>query len=349
MNIIRLSLKFSRFAVIFLALSLALVAMFAACDNGTAGGNDIETPHNPFQGVWSGYYTNGAIVRMDFTGSSWMLTFEHYSLLHVRQGNYIYSGDRAALGSLNGTFLGSTSVSGKNMTVELFTGEVWDVFTITSENSVGTVRGSIRNRRLNTIALVEQPWSSNLCAVANIKMIENHYFNASNSWEHIFEKVSRLSVQGNENSATYRVGFYLEKRDLYSSVVQFSDLSKILDYCEVNQIPAIMIIQAVDNPLLGHSVLFAGYNSATGYVAIRDPDNSDRTRIHYDDLRNSFKRVASSSEILDNTIVIASDRIISEKSFFCGNCGKRNIVDAAILDAVTNLLCKNCGYRITVW
>jgi len=103
-----------------------------------------------------------------------------------------------------------------------------------------------------------------------------------------------------------------------------------------------MFIQTVNNPLLGHIVLFAGYNSATGYVTIRDPENSNRTSIHYDDLVNLFKKVSFTSEVGGNDMIIVSDRMISGREYSCWNCGKTGVIDEAILNAIAFFICNNC-------
>ena len=204
------------------------------------------------------------------------------------------------------------------------------------------------SRKLSAIRLVEQPADSQLCAVANIKMVEEYYFGSSNGWDYIFDQVSSISSQGRRNSANYLVGNYLEKRDLYSSIVRFSDLAKILNYLEENQIPAIMSIQVVGNPLLGHSVLFAGYDSATGYVTIKDPENRNRTSIHYNDLENSFIKVSDAAEIGGNIMVIASDKFISVMKAPCGICGKLFVYDAAIREAIQYVFCNVCDRGFSV-
>jgi len=204
----------------------------------------------------------------------------------------------------------------------------------------------VTDRKLDSIVLVEQPPGSNLCGVANVKMVEEYFFGSSNDWDFIFDQVSFISSQGNRVSSTAKMGNYLEKRDLYSSIIRFSNLQTILNYCEEYQIPAIMNIQSTGSPLLGHYVVFAGYDSDTGYVTIRDPANRNRTSIHYNDLQNAFTKVSNNAEIGGNIMILASDRLISERWFPCGNCGKRNVVDGAILEAIQHFGCNNCD---TTW
>jgi ABC-type bacteriocin/lantibiotic exporter with double-glycine peptidase domain len=212
----------------------------------------------------------------------------------------------------------------------------------------GTTTETDPKKELGTITLVEQPNNSQYCGAACIKMAENYYFGQSYGFEYIFDKVSDISPTTRiRYNRTVKMGAYLEDRGVYTSIVRFSDLRKILDYCEGNQIPAIMNIQAVSDPLLGHFVVFAGYNSGTGIVGIKDPAARNRTSISYDNLRDSFIKVSPMAEIGDNIIIIASDRINIKREFLCGRCNKKNTVDGDILDAIADLICNNCDSLVS--
>jgi len=322
---------------------LALVLAFASCDNGT-------TDNNPFLGTWSGFYTDGTMIRLVFGTeaglSNWQLIYEEYPRWRVREGYYTYSENSGLLSDYTGACIGSTSVSGRNLTMA-FEWDEWQPFTLTRENGAGSLRIPATERYLNAIKLVEQPWESPLCIGANVKMIEEYFFGSSNNWDYIVDRVSFTSPQGRMVSSMRKVSFYLEKRNLYSSLVQFSELDKILFYCDENQIPAIMNIQVDGFPLLGHSVLFAGYDSDRDYVTIRDPENTSRTGIYYDDLVDKFESISEESELgFGNIIVIVSDKITDVRSYTCASCGKINYVDGAILDAITGLFCNLCEFFI---
>jgi len=340
----KLTKKMSALLLVLPVLTFA----FVSCANSTIGGIDSD----PFQGTWSGYYTDSAIVRLEFKTEKniaiWKVTYEEYPRWHVRQGYYIYNENSAVLADRTGAYIGSSSVSGRNLTMA-FEWDGWQPFTLTNENGVGTLRKQSVQRYLSAIDLVEQPWESPLCIGANVKMIEEYFFGVSNNWDYIFDRVSYSSPQGRTISSMRKVSFYLEKRNLYSSLVQFSDLYKILSYCDANQLPAIMNIQIDGNPLLGHSVLFAGYDSNNDCITIRDPENENRTEINYDDLLRRFGSVSIESELgMGNIMTIVSDRITDERGFFCAYCGKANYVDGAILDAITGLFCNMCENFIEV-
>jgi len=203
----------------------------------------------------------------------------------------------------------------------------------------------IHDRKLSSIVRVNQGDSGKAgrCGVACVKMLENYFFGSSNDWDYISDRIVLTTPGGYEASGTGEIGAYLESRGLFTSITKFSDLTKMLTYCEENQIPAIMLTQAVGNPLLGHYVVFAGYNSADGYIAIRDPANKNRTRIHYDDLAALFIQVSEDADIGGNEMIIASDRFIAVKEVTCPDCGKINIFDEAILEALILIECTNCS------
>ena len=203
-------------------------------------------------------------------------------------------------------------------------------------------------RKLSNIVLVEQPRGSLLCGAACIKMAENYFFNESNTLDYIFDQVSLVSVRGRKYNATYKMGSYLENRDLLTSIVKFSNLKKVLDYCEANQIPALMNIQDVSNPLLGHFIVFAGYNSKTDLITVRDPLDPGRKTIKYNDLEKSFVKTSSMSELGGNTMVIPNDIMINKLDFLCGYCGKNNVIDGEMLSGVMGLICNNCDHYVSV-
>ncbi len=196
--------------------------------------------------------------------------------------------------------------------------------------------------RLDTMALVQQPRNSLFCGAACIGMVENYYFNASNSLDYIFERVSLKSVQGRRYNATYKMGAYLENTGLISSIVKFSDLGKMLNYCEENQIPAIMNIQDVKDQLLGHFIVFTGYNPDTGIITILDPQDSNRRTIRYNDLKNDFIKTSDRSELGGNIMILSSDRISTGGVISCKNCNKENIFDTSLLQAITGIICNGC-------
>jgi len=208
------------------------------------------------------------------------------------------------------------------------------------------VENPFLNGKLNSINLVEQP-DGNLCGVACIKMVENYYFNSSNSFINIWQEISDISPNGRRYGKTYKMGKYLESKNLYTGIIRFSDLKKILIFCENNQIPAIMNVHSFENASFGHFVVFTRYLSNDKNVGIRDPENSDRKSVNLNVLRKNFRRTSFTDEIGGNIIILACDNFNNIKEYKCKNCGKTNIVDMRILDAISGLICTNCDEFIS--
>jgi len=326
--------------ILAVTLSLALAACGGPSGPADPGGPDNGGEPSPFVGVWFGYYTNTALLYMEFDDTGWKLGFGT-DPVSARQGSYTFSGDTALIARNERQSGGTVSISGDSATVN-FTelGRDWDPFTLTKRGS----SGASGNGKLSSIRVIEQPPGSPYCAVACTKMIEEFYFGESNSWEYLWDKLTH----GHGTTATgvgmTSVGFYLETRGLYSSVVLFSDLQAILNYLQTSQTPAVMHIR--NNGILAtHAILFAGYDSATGYVTVCDPSSSERIRIHYNDLLILFDYYQE--DYKDNQIVIVSSRLDNGVEFACDNCGRITVVENAIIPAIDYLDCI-CASSIAV-
>jgi len=141
---------------------------------------------------------------------------------------------------------------------------------------------------------------------------------------------------------------YLENKGLYSSIIRFTDLETILNYCEENQILAIILIQSVGNSLLGHYVIFIQYTKDKGLIKIIDPADRSREWINFNELKNSFIKVSPNAEIEGNILILPSETLILKQEYICTNCGKKNNVDIVILYAIQHIFCNNCDVGFTV-
>jgi hypothetical protein len=153
---------------------------------------------------------------------------------------------------------------------------------------------------------------------------------------------------GRHVNATYLIAQYLAKNGLYVTIIRFSDLESILNYCENNQIPSIMQINDVYNPMLGHSVVFVGYRQTDRIILILDPNNPFRRSINFYNLKTSFMPISPESEITLNIMILASDRLINKREIQCQFSGTMNIVDEVILDDIQGLFCINCDRFFSV-
>jgi len=198
------------------------------------------------------------------------------------------------------------------------------------------------NSRLNRIPLVQQAANSNYCGIACLQMVENYYFSRSNSLDNIWREISSTSSLGRIVGKTYLMGKYVKNNNLFSSVVRFSDLSRILYYCEAFQIPAIMNVRSSANSSLGHYIVFAGYDPETGLVRVKDPNYINIVTYNYSDLEYLFTKLNANDEIGGNIIILPSDKMIIQKNTHCIYCNYVNTVDELIIDAISGLICINC-------
>ena len=196
-------------------------------------------------------------------------------------------------------------------------------------------------KKLTSIVRIQQP-EGNTCAATCVKMIMDYYYGHSEDIYTIFQKVSNLSSQGRLVNSDNKVAQYFENNGLYSSLIRFTDLETILNYCEDNQIPAIMCIQDVKNNLLGHAVIFIQYIKDKGLIRIIDPKDGSREWVSFNELENSFIKVSPNAEVSGNGIILPSKTLIHKGEYTCLNCGKKKNVDVEILHAIQYIYCNNC-------
>jgi ABC-type bacteriocin/lantibiotic exporter with double-glycine peptidase domain len=196
------------------------------------------------------------------------------------------------------------------------------------------------------IKLIKQPVNSPYCGASCIKMVQNFFISKSDALEDIWREISDISPNGRRCCKTYKMGQYLEKNKLFVTIIKFSNLRNIFEYCLNNNIPAIMNIHSFETSHLGHYVLFINYNGDT--VVIRDPENEKRVVVPYLDLAAKFARISDDDEIGGNTIILTTNIRKNERKYSCPCCGYTNTIDSAIENSATGLVCVNCDSDITV-
>jgi len=303
---------------------------------------------NPFiDTTWIGYYPESVMIYTDFSNLDWSIGYDNHGDIKWMSGYYNSAGNSAVLRNYDGSPVGSISLSGNAITVNI---EGWRPFALSKRAVGGTTSGTSVNGRLSSIPLIlgyEDIPGSN-CVVECTRMIEEYYFGRSNDRVFIWDKIRATPPR--PGAYSYKAGFYLEvTRNLYVSVVHFSDLQRVLGYLESNQIPAIMSIRDDANYWGGkydsHAIVFTGYDASTGYVTVRDPADI-YTRIHYYDLLSLFDIRDTIDN--DNHMLIVSNRPNNMREFSCWNCGNKFLVDSTIMQAIDNVECTFCNYRNSV-
>ena len=217
--------------------------------------------------------------------------------------------------------------------------------------------GPIPERRLGDIRLIRQQFGNSFHGAAAVYMTENYFFGESSfadvcyfsgesgSFDYLFElanEVAPLSPTVNRRTNSYfLMTRHLENRGLNASLLIFRDLGEILPYLQENQIPAIFSIMS-ENWRVRNSVVFTGYDPANELIFILDPQNQNRNSITLSRLKSDFLEVPWAAGSA-NTMIITSDRIHTETSFFCPNCNHKLVIDGLILGSVSLLGCPNCG------
>jgi ABC-type bacteriocin/lantibiotic exporter with double-glycine peptidase domain len=209
------------------------------------------------------------------------------------------------------------------------------------KNNQGKVDMKLRN-----IKLIKQPANSPYCGASCIKMVQNFFISKSDTFEDIWREISDISPEDRRYCKTYKMGQYLEKYGLFVSIIKFSNLRNIFEYCSNNNIPAIMNIHSFENSRLGHYVLFINYRDNT--VVIRDPENEKRISVSYRNLAEKFVKISDDDEIGGNIIILATNIKKNEREYLCPYCGYNNTIDIAIENSVTGLVCVNCDKDITI-
>jgi len=180
-------------------------------------------------------------------------------------------------------------------------------------------------RKLSLIKNIQQAPGSYICGAITVKMVMNYYFSQSENIMDIYNEVRSLTHS--RGNSIERMTKYLINNGLYASIIQFIDLKTILDYCENNQIPAIMIINALENIYTTHTILFTGYNENKGVVHILDPAYNSRRALTVDQLESNFThyiygyRAIPTISYQGNNIILVSDRLIGDRKFEC-SCKK---------------------------
>jgi len=110
----------------------ASVTLYAKWDiTGNQGGSGSD----PFIGTWTGKYTNGSSVVLEFSSvTGWKISYGNGTW---QQGSYTYSGNTATL-YFYGDNVGSATISGYNLTLKY---QNWDTFTLSKGSSGGTNPG----------------------------------------------------------------------------------------------------------------------------------------------------------------------------------------------------------------
>jgi len=206
-------------------------------------------------------------------------------------------------------------------------------------------------RKLSLIKNIQQAPGSYICGAITIKMVMNYYFSQSENIMDIYNEVRSLTH--NRGNSIERMTKYLINNGLYASIIQFTDLKTILDYCKNNQIPAIMIINALENIYTTHTILFTGYNENKGIVHILDPAYNSRKVLTVGQLESNFThyifgyRTIPTISYQGNNIILVSDRLIGNREFKC-SCKKINFIEDYLIDAIRYFTCYYCQVKIYV-
>jgi ABC-type bacteriocin/lantibiotic exporter with double-glycine peptidase domain len=145
----------------------------------------------------------------------------------------------------------------------------------------------VNMNKLTKIKLIKQPINTDFCGVACIKMILEYYHYEHDNFENIWNIISDSSPIGRIYCKTNKMGQYLKNIGLDVTIIKYSNLKLILEYCLRKSIPAIMNIYSFENNSMGHFVVFINY--ADNSVIIRDPENSNRITVTYKDLEKNLQ------------------------------------------------------------
>ena len=195
-------------------------------------------------------------------------------------------------------------------------------------------------KELTSIKLIKQPKNSLYCGAACINMVQNFYDKDNVGLEEVWNYISDKSPYGRRYCKTYKMGMYLEKRQLLTSIIRFNELDIILKYCKEKRIPGILNIHSFENKKLGHFVLFINYND--GVVIIRDPENEKRVAVKISELEELFIKNTDNNEIGGNIIILTSKNTENNSHQICIKCNSINVLHSDLKDKISGFICKYC-------
>lgn len=205
-------------------------------------------------------------------------------------------------------------------------------------------------KKLISLKLIKQPKKTALCGAACIAMVTQYFSGKHSTLEEIWNDISDESPNGRRYCKTYKIGKYFNSNAYFATILRFKKLSKLLQYCENYQIPAIMNVHSFSNIELGHFVVFVKLNS--NMVIIRDPENENNTVVNIAELKQHFTKRNEMDEIGGNIVILPYKSIENITKRECKKCGKINIIDSVLIekcnDTIDKMICTNCDCVIDI-
>ena len=195
-------------------------------------------------------------------------------------------------------------------------------------------------KRLNNLKLMMQTKDSSYCGSACIKMVLEYYQRNSPDWKTLWSYISDISPNGRSYCKTYKMGKFLEQNNLLTSIVCFTNLDSLLQYCKKYEIPGILNIHSFENNNLGHFIVFKNFRKKT--VFILDPENDKRQVVKYENLKKMFIRNSIDDEIGPNIALLCSEHMQSGKKHICKYCYNVNIIHNDLKEIISGFVCKEC-------
>ncbi|GHV02587.1 hypothetical protein FACS189485_03420 [Spirochaetia bacterium] len=198
-----------------------------------------------------------------------------------------------------------------------------------------------KQKKLYTIKLVKQKLNSKWCGAACAKMVFDYYDKPIFSLEETWGKVSERLSNNIENCRTYKIENLFIGNGFFSMVIRFTDLRGILNYCQDNQIPAIMNVHSIMGAKLSHFIVFKGYDTSGNAIKILDPEDETRHVVQFPELEDSFKKYFDGDDVGGNTIILVKQDMQNIKEIVCPICGCTHIIDPQIEPFIDAVLCPN--------
>lgn len=204
--------------------------------------------------------------------------------------------------------------------------------------------------KLTELRLIKQPENTPYCGAACIGMVLIYFNKSYGGVEEIWSEISDNSSTGRIYCKTYKIGKFIETMGLAASIIRYSNLNGILEYCEKKQIPAILNHHSFENASLGHFTVFVKHN--VNSIIIRDPENENRHSVNINDLEKAFLRNNDNDEIGGKIIILVSENLENRKTYECPKCTKQNSLDIQVFESgkiIESLICTNCDSPIELY
>ena len=196
------------------------------------------------------------------------------------------------------------------------------------------------------VPYIKQPKNYRKCGAACAAMVIKFYDNTNVDIDTIWKNIIAISPElGGEYCRTYKIGAYISSNFFNCCIVRYTDLRKLLQFCNENGIAPILNHKSFENNTVGH---FSVVKNIFGdSVILNDPENKKRVRASLSRLELLSKKDSPKDEVGGNVAIVPILDKFPVSEIECSHCGA--LIDTSLSSMVNTEheiisanLCLNC-------